>query len=187
MDRKIDTIADEAKQGDTESMRELIDRMYPLISSNIAKGGWRLEDRDDLLQDGRLEIICAVREFDPERKVPVLGYLKSRIKYLYLGRKRDPVVASLNVTYGEDDDEFINTLQSEEDILEDILDSESYDELKQAISELPTMQKHIITDLYFNGYSLSQTAEMYGIAYRTVVNTRAQALKNLRAYLRRED
>lgn len=180
MNNSFEKLFEKAGEGSIESLDEIIKRMYPLLSSRIAKGFWDPQEREDLLQEGRLEIIRAIKSFDPGKGVPLLGYLKKRIDYLYLNIKRPPAVFSLNVTFGEEGEEFIQLLESETDILEELVEVESITELRTAIEALPKMQNRVIIDLFYNDLSLSETAEINGIAYRTVVNTRAAALINLR-------
>jgi RNA polymerase sporulation-specific sigma factor len=183
MVKEVEQLADEARSGKMESLEELIDRMYPLLSSCIRKGGWNPQEREDLLQEGRLGLMEALKEYDPEKGVPVLGFLSSRLRYLYLGMKRPQAVMSLNESYGEDEDEFLDLLESDIDTLEDIVGAETISEVRKAVSSLPEVQQRVIVDLFYNGLSLSETAGVNGIAYRTVVNTRAAALKNLRNIL----
>lgn len=183
MNRSIDNLAEEARSGDMESLHELIKQMYPLLSSAIRKSFSDFQDRDDLLQDGNLELILALKDFDPGIGVPILGYLKSRIRYFYMNAKKPPETFSLNAPYGEEEDEFINFFESDTDILEEIIKAESIMELRRVIEALPDMQKRVIVDLFYNGLSLGETAKVNGIAYRTAVNTRSAALKNLRRAL----
>jgi RNA polymerase sigma factor (sigma-70 family) len=183
MYRSINNLAEEARSGDIESLEELIKRMYPLLSSGIRKSFSDFQDREDMLQDGNLELILALKDFDPGKGVPILGYLKSRIRYFYMNAKKPPEALSLNAPYGEEEDEFISFLESDTDILEEIIEAESIIELRRAIKALPDMQNRVIVDLFFNDLSLGETAEVNGIAYRTVVNTRSAALKNLRRAL----
>lgn len=183
MVKTIEQLADEVRAGKMESLEEIIDRMYPLLSSCIRKGCWNHQEREDLLQEGRLGLMEALREYDPEKGVPVLGFLSSRLRYLYLGMKRPQAMMSLNESYGDDEDEFLNLLESDTDILEEVLGAETINEVRIAVSTLPEVQKRVIVDLFYNDLSLSETASVNGIAYRTVVNTRATALKNLRNIL----
>lgn len=183
MVKAIEQLTDEARAGKMESLEELIDRMYPLLSSCIRKGGWNPQEREDLLQEGRLGLMEALNAYDPEKGVPVLGFLNSRLRYLYLGMKRPQAMMSLNESYGEDEDEFLDHLESDTDILEEIVGAETINEVRKAVSSLPEVQQRVIVDLFYNGLSLSEAARINGIAYRTVVNTRAAALRNLRNIL----
>lgn len=183
MIKTIDQLAHEARSGSMESLEELMDRIYPLLSSCIRKGGWNSQEREDLLQEGRLGLMEALKDYDPDKGVPVLGFLNSRIRYLYLGMKRPQAMMSLNESYGEDDDEYLEFLESDTDILEEIVGAESIREIRSAVAYLPQVQQRVIVDLFYNGLSLTEAAKINGIAYRTVVNTRTAALKNLRAKL----
>lgn len=181
--KEVEQLADEARAGKMESLEELINRMYPLLSSCIRKGGWNPQEKEDLLQEGRLGLMEALKVYDPEKGVPVLGFLNSRLRYLYLGMKRPQSMMSLNESYGEDEGEFLDLLESDTDILEEIVGAETINEVRKAVSCLPEVQQRVIVDLFYNGLSLSETARINGIAYRTVVNTRAAALRNLRSIL----
>lgn len=70
----LDDLARRAQAGDQQAREELIERMLPLVNS-IARG-YRTAglERADLVQEGCVGILRALRRFDPDRGVPFSIY-----------------------------------------------------------------------------------------------------------------
>jgi RNA polymerase sigma factor (sigma-70 family) len=70
----LDHLARRAQAGDLQAREELIVRMLPLVNS-IARG-YRTTglERADLVQEGCVGILRALRRFDPDRGVPFTAY-----------------------------------------------------------------------------------------------------------------
>jgi RNA polymerase primary sigma factor len=70
----LDELVRRAQAGDLQVREELIERMLPLVSS-IARG-YRTAglERADLVQEGCVGILRALRRFDPDRGVPFPAY-----------------------------------------------------------------------------------------------------------------
>ena len=71
---ELDNLARRARAGDQRAREELIERMLPLVNS-IARG-YRTAglERADLVQEGCVGILRALRRFDPDRGVPFSVY-----------------------------------------------------------------------------------------------------------------
>ena len=100
---------------------------------------------------------------------------------MYLDKHKIKIHTSLNKKLGDGEDEIIDLLVShDKDILESILDSQDADELGEALEDLTGRQKQIITLFYIERIPMTEIASKLGISYRTVVNTKTNALKKLK-------
>lgn len=175
-------LIDAALANDKDSIKELIDCLEPLIISSIRKYHYRQKDFDDLLQEGRLEILNCLKTYDRSKGVHFLGYAKTCLRYLYLNMNGEKKVLSLDYeTEGEDP--FISFLASEENLEEDFVLREEIRALRGAMEKLSAIERESIILFYLKGYSIGEIAEAKGLAYRTVVNNKTRGLKKLKSFL----
>lgn len=71
---------------DLTKANEILEDFKPLLLSLIHKYCFK-GDREDLLQEGREEILKSILDFDG--RVPFPGYLKSRLTFFYLNKMRE--------------------------------------------------------------------------------------------------
>ena len=83
----------------------------PLIISSIKKYYDRADIFEELVYDGKTEIMYAIMEYDASKKVPFNYYLKQRLRFFYLKKNPRRSVSSLNYT-NEDGDEVMNLIES---------------------------------------------------------------------------
>lgn len=182
MNKKIDDeMIERALKGSVEAKDTIIELLEPLIKSSISRYYFRAYLYDDLMQDGKLEILRCFEKFDPSQGVHFLGYVKTMLRYYYLNRNRDVECFSLDETNDEGLSQ-LELLQSEENIEEDYIESEINDELKLAMNKLTDIEKSVILDFYFNNLSLYEIADKRGIKYRTAVNNKTRAINKLKSY-----
>lgn len=175
-----------AKKGDVASKEKILNDLYPLIISSIKKYYNRIFDFDDILQEGRLVTLECIDKYDASKGTYFLGYVQTMLKYYYLDKHKQKLMISLNDKIGneEDDEEFIDLLVSDtEDALEILVRLEENKMLEDALSKLSIRQREIMIDFYYEGMTIDQIAEKFGIAYRTVVNTRIAALGKMKGQL----
>jgi len=180
MSEEISSLYRASKNQDQECIKELIKRLYPLISSSINKYYWGDEAFEDMVQEGRIMVIQCINSFNDEKNVPFLGYVKSRLKYLYLSLNKDTKEISLNECFGDEKEELINLISSQEDIEKEFIIKEEIKFLLTAIEELPSRQSQIIKDYYLNEMNITEIAKKYNLTYRTILNTKSNGLKKLR-------
>lgn len=182
----IQQLYKEAYLGDKESELLILERLKPLIISSIRKYNNDWNEYDDLIQEGREMVLICIKDYKPNINVPFLGYIKSRLKYLYLNKSKVKKELSLNETFGEDGEEYLELLESKEDILEDVLEKEIYTELHNVIQSLPKREKEVLYDFFFNNLTITQISKKYNITYRTVLNQKGIALKKLRERMKKD-
>ena len=172
-----------AREGDVKSVEGILEDLHPLIITSIKRYYYKTDLFDDLIQDGRLLILECIKNYDESKGVYFLGYVKSKLKYLYLNKhkeKRELLILNKKGNNNEDDD-FIDLLESgDNSILDQIIELEEGKTLRQAILKLPKRQRQVIISYFYQGLSIKEISDKYNIAYRTVVNVKAAALKKLR-------
>jgi len=171
-----------SRKGDIEAKEELILKLKPLILASIKRYYNKIEEYDDLVQEGYEVILEGIKEFDETRGAKFLGYIKLKLKYHYLNKyKKVENYCSLNAPIGDGELEVLDTIEGEEiDPLDNLLKLEIGEELRKAINSLTKRQKQIIIESYINGLSIGEIAKKLNISYRTVANTKTNAINNLK-------
>lgn len=168
-----------AKGGDLKAKEDLLSKLYPLVISSIRRYYKKKNDYEDLIQEGYEIILKCIEDYDPKRKVHLLGYIKTMLKYHYLNKHREKTALSLNEPL--EDGEMVDLVVGDEkDPLDMLVEREECTILKKSIETLTPRQKKVIIDFYIKNLSISEIAENMGISYRTVVNLKANGLKKLK-------
>lgn len=165
---------------------ELLMRLQPLIISSIKKYYNKTEDMEDLVQEGRLLVLQSIGDYREDYSVPYLGFIKSRLKYLYLGKNRNRRILSLNVQVGEDGEDHMDLLEDGFKLEEDYIRREQGSELLRMISRLPLRERQVVQGYYLENLSIGDISKRHGITYRTVVNTKRRALERMRKEMEEE-
>lgn len=168
-------------------MEEIIKSFTPCVIK-AAKGIYiRGQSEEDLIQIGQLSIIKAVNMFDVNKSKSFASYVKNSIirNFYYLIRSNIKAASccSLNSINGEGN-ELIDTIVSEENLEESILEKEEKAALKRAVAELPEKYREIIVWFYMENKTLEQYSKEKGIGYRTAKNRKKKALEKLKEMLK---
>ena len=172
-----------SKNGDKSSKESLLLKLDPLIISSIRRYYNNYSQQEDLVQEGYETILKCIADFDENRGVNFLGYVKVQLKFLYLNKHKEKRNTSLNETIGEDGVELIDLLKGEENLLEDYIEKELKKSLIEAVLKLTKRQREILILFYVEKISIGEIAKRLGISYRTVVNTKTRALELCQAQL----
>ncbi len=177
-----------ALEGDDESVEKLFDMLKPLILSVSSKFYFGDMDRDDLLQEGRLMILESLANFNRDKGVHFLGYIKSKLKYMYMNlNKEKNYEVSLNtrVELGEGSVELMDILEDESvDIEVDFLNKVDVENLRNSLGFLTSREYQVVNMYYLENMSMKDISRKLDLAYRTVVNTKVNAVEKLRKILR---
>ena len=170
-----------AKEGDCDAVADILDRLKPLLISSIRRYFNDYRQYDDLIQDGNLMVVESVNDFDPSKGVHFLGYIKSKLRFMYLNKHKIRVHSSLNKTIGEGSVEIVDLLVSEgKDIVQMLADDEDLNILKRAMDKLTKRQRQVIELYYIEGISMVDIARLLGLSYRTIINTKVVSLDKLK-------
>lgn len=174
-------MVEKAKAGDKKVLEEIIERLQPLLISSIRRYYNKPKEYEDLMQEGNLKIIESINDYDKDRGVNFLGYIKLNIKYLYLDKHKQRFHQSLNQEIGDGETEIMDLLVGEEvDFLEEIIRNEDRIELEKALDLLTPRQREIVNLFYGKNMSIGDIAHRLGVSYRTIVNTKTRALEKMR-------
>ena len=180
-------LVEKAKNGDRKAMEEIIEKLQPLLISSIRRYYNKPKEYEDLIQDGNIKIMESINDYDRDKAVYFLGYIKMNIKFLYLDKHKEKIHGSLNETLEGGQLERIDLLAGEDiDFLEDIIKKEEEIELENSFEILTPRQRRIVYLYYGKDMSIGQISSELGIAYRTVYNIKTRALKKLEKELKKE-
>ena len=150
---------------------KIIDKYKPLILSSISKYYFGCDFNEAYDFSIHVVIECIANYYPSKGSFG--SYLKSSLKFAFFneGVKDFDCV---DIT----DEKYSNFL----------LSSKNYDEIslmelnyiiKSKLKYLNDLQRNIIYDFYFNGYSTGDIAIMYGKSYQTIANNKSIALRKL--------
>lgn len=177
----------EAIQGDSKAIEELLVQLRPLVIAYSKRYGGRQGMDEDAFQEGMLEILEGLEDYDPHRKIPFLAYITTRIRYYYWNRRRrEKTCYYLEEKIGSDGTTtFMDNIEDTTcNIEEGCIKQEAYKKLKEAIEELTQCQKEIVIQYYFGHKTLKEIANKRGIHPISVAKTKGLALKKLKEYLK---
>lgn len=181
-----------AKGGDVVLKEKILERLYPLIISSIKHYYNRRKIFEDLIADGNLCILGCINDFNPQKGVYFLGFVKAQLKYLYLNKNRDRIHLSLNSKVGDAENtaEWIDLIPSDEEeqsdrIVREETVKDTIEGLETALSSLTDRQKEIVILFYVKRKSMQQIADSLEVSYRTIVNTKTRAIEKMRASMGR--
>lgn len=178
-------LIEEARKGSKEAMEEIINKLQPLIISSIRRYYNNVKEFEELIQEGNLMILESLKDYDFDKGVHFLGYIKSNLKYLYLNKHKIKIHLSLNEPLGDGELEMIDFLVSDaQPVLDILLEDEINLRLKEALEKLTERQREIIILYYVKNMSMDDIGNKLGISYRTVVNIKTKALENLRKLMK---
>ncbi|HHV47155.1 MAG TPA: sigma-70 family RNA polymerase sigma factor [Tissierellia bacterium] len=185
MYREIEKLYERAKEGDMSARETFLEKLAPLVAGSIRRYYNVKKDHEDLMQEGYEVILRCIKDYDPEKGVKLLGYIKAMLKYHYLNKHRERKTVSLNEPLKDmKDGELMDFLiGDEEDPLNIIIENEEYTALLKSLKTLTPRQKRVILDFYARNIPIGEIAKNMGISYRTAVNTKTNALRKLKSQM----
>lgn len=180
-------LVEEAKRGCSVAMETLIEKLHPLIYSTINRFR-RNREVEDLYQESCILLIEALRDFDEERGVPFLAFAKSRIHFgIYNLTRKDVFEQSLDQPQWEEDGQSLleGLVDMGPGVEELVARGELSKDLNRALKSLTDKQRDVIIGHYFKGKKLKDIAIDRGVHYKTVLQLKNRAIKEL--YGRLED
>jgi len=180
---EIDNLVKKAKAGEKQAKMKLLKSYKPLILTQIKKYYFEKQEMDDLISEGYEVILRGIDKFDFTKGVYFSGYINTILRYHYLDKlKYKKYVVSLDKNIGSSDGSIslIDTLKSKIDIEKEYLYKELNKELFRNIEKLTIRQKQIIVMFYLEKININDISNNLGISYRTVVNTKKNALEKLK-------
>ena len=162
MYKELNDLLEKAKSGDTSCAEEILSRVQGLIFNSIQRYYNNRNEYEDLIQEGNLVVLQAIKEFDESRGVHFLGYVKTMLKYTYLNKHNIKHHLSLNVAVGDNaETELMDMLESDEiSTLDNLLMMEEVSELKYALEKLTDRQREVIIAFYIERLSINDISKI---------------------------
>ncbi|KPU26399.1 hypothetical protein TR13x_10295 [Caloranaerobacter sp. TR13] len=187
MYNEINNLLDAAQKGDIAAKEILLFKLKPIVLSSIKRYFNKADLYDDLIQEGYEIILRALKDYDKDKGVHFLGYVKAMLKFHYLNNSRkNKEYISLNQMISSKDDSLeLIDLIADENLLQDevIIKNEETLNLLKALDKLTKRQKEVITMYYIQDVSLKEISKRLNISYRTAVNIKTSAIKKLRKFI----
>ncbi|HHV71861.1 MAG TPA: sigma-70 family RNA polymerase sigma factor [Clostridia bacterium] len=129
---------------------------------------------EDLIQEGYLALILALRKFEPERKIPLAGYLKAKVEQGIWGYCRREMSK--------------NEFSAEDKILEFFREGEKAGEENSGFWQdvfqlLSAKQRKALYLIYFADLSLEEVGKRLNCSRQAVYRLKSRALIKLREIL----
>jgi RNA polymerase sporulation-specific sigma factor len=181
---------DKAREKEVGAMEVVMEMLTPLVTSSAKRYFLGDMPYEDLMQEGYLIIAECVDQYDADRGIPFLGYVKTTLRFHFMDLGRKSVKEqcdSLNRSIQSADGEItlMDVIADEEASADGaMLHDEKMKTLAKGIKTLSPRELQVISLNYYVGLNMCEIAHELGIAYRTVVNTKVHALRKLEAYLR---
>lgn len=185
MHSKLEELVDLAKQGDIRAKKEVLDRVEGLIVNKIKRyGAYKSRlDYEDLLQDGKMVVLESIDNYDSDYGVYFLGFLKSKLRYLYLNKykSKDEGNLSLNFNSSDGSGELLSKIEDENSITGDKIEKEEMTrELQKALEALTDREREVIMLYYYYDLNMKEIAKKLNRSYRAVVNRKTRAMEKLK-------
>lgn len=143
-------------------------------------------DRDDLIQEGMLGLLSAIRHFDPERSVRFNTFaeycIRRRIFDAIKASKRDksiPLNTYVSLESPRFDEIYSPAASNLRDPEELIIANERAEELKYRLEGSLSGFEKTVLDLYLDGMSYSEMAETVGKSTKSIDNAVQRIKKKL--------
>ncbi|MDK2902964.1 MAG: hypothetical protein PWQ93_883 [Clostridiales bacterium] len=185
MDYQLKPLVERAKAGDNDAVVEILERVKPLMLSSISKCHSVIMDDDDLYQEAAIEVICSIKDFDDERNVPFLVFLKKRIFYRLKNLTRcERQSLSLDQPIGDGASTLADVIPDAGPSVENIVQTEQqHRHLCMAMTALTPKQRRVLKMHYLQGMSMADVSRKDGLHYQAVVKLKERALKNMRIFM----
>jgi RNA polymerase sporulation-specific sigma factor len=180
MHSDINYIIQESLKGDKIYQEILLKRLNPLIFKNIYKYYSPSNPlTEDLLQEGYIIILQALKNYDMNKNVHFLQYVKISLYYFYKNyfkqgiNNRTLSLEQLNKIGKELKSDSMEQLST-------IIIKEEKEALYKCMDELSEKERIILNLFYCRKFSIKEISDKLNLKYRAVINIKSNAVKKLR-------
>lgn len=177
-----------AKNGSREELLKILEQYKPFIFKTAATFNIKDHDLYDMVQIGYVTLINAVAKYKiGAHNFSSYAYnaIKNNFKYTARQNSKRTGEVSLNLPVSEPGlytlsyVEYIECIDSLENMEEDLIKAENIKELRRAVSKLPSEELELIIMVYYSKCSLKTYAEKKGLTYLQASRRRKKALEKL--------
>lgn len=182
---EIEACVIRAKTGSSEDLLKILEQYKPFIFKTAQQFNIRNHDMYDLLQIGYVALINAAMKYRTgSHTFSSYAYNAVKNEFKYTARQNSKFSNDLSLntpvnTEGNIDTEFINCIESSEDLQEDIIHFEKVKEVRSAVSRLPEDDMELVIMVYYSGISLKTYALKKNVSYFQAVRKKNKILEKL--------
>ncbi len=183
---RINNLVQQSKAGSLEASEELLSRLKPLILATIKRNYFGTGPNwEDLFQEASLSILEGARDYDEQRGIPFLAYIKTKLKFdIYNLCRSERTLGSRILDYNKDDQDPLDFVVDETaNPQEDLLTNEQTCAVEDALNILEPKHQEVIKLFFYQNISLKDIAVRMGISYKTAQRYKARALDTLAEFL----
>jgi RNA polymerase sigma factor (sigma-70 family) len=186
---EIETCVIGAKNGNKEDLLKVLNQYKPFIFKTARNFNIKNYDIYDLEQIGYMALINALSKYRTGScTFSTYAYESIKNAYRYTARQnaKHEKELSLNAAINPYNisTEYINCIDSLENLEENILNSEEASEMRRAVSNLPPQDMELVLMLYYKGISLKDYATQKGITYYQASKQKAVVLNKLQNHFK---
>ncbi len=183
-----------ASEGDFSAEEELVTRYTRLVRMCARPFFLAGGDSDDLIQEGMMGLLSAVRKYDPERKASFKTYAEICIRNRILDaiksaerNKNRPLNDYVPLQSPQLDETFTTVAYDIRDPEEYVIANESAEEIKDRLYGSLSRFERTVLDCYLSGMSYSEMAAYVGKPVKSVDNAVQRIRKKLTQQIKTGD
>jgi RNA polymerase sigma factor (sigma-70 family) len=184
---EIESNVIKAKNGDSECLTALLLQFKPYVFKVAKSFNIKNFDEYDLVQIGYIALIKAVEKYKSGSNSfssYVYTTIKNAMKYTARSNQKHQNTLSINASIdGNTTKEFLELLQSDENLEAQFMEHERISEIQRLISELKPDEFELIFFVYYNNFSLTDYAAKKDVSYSKIVRKKNYILDKLGSML----
>lgn len=186
---EIETCVTGAKNGNKDDLLKILNQYKPFIFKTARKFNIKNYDIYDLEQIGYMAVINALAKYNAGScTFSTYAYESIKNAFRYTARQNSKHEKNVSLNSAIDpfnmSTEYINCINSSENLEEDILNSEEALEMRRAVSNLPPQEMELILMVYYKGLSLKDYAEKKGLTYYQASKKKELVLNKLQNHFK---
>jgi len=160
-----------------EDMRKICEQFKPLVKKYA---GIHRKSVPDAESEAWLALIQAMHTYNPDFKVPLAGYLESRVKYGLLNLWRKEMKRKQMEYQG---DKALEYVAAPNDPQAELIYKEMIERMLAVLQQLPQRQLLVLIHIFVYGRKLEYIAQVLGITAQAVYQLKKRALSRLKSRL----
>ncbi|MCM1992249.1 RNA polymerase sigma factor [Oceanirhabdus seepicola] len=178
MPQSDNQLVEEIISGNESAMEVLVKRHYDMVYSFICRYVGEYNIACDLTQDTFIKVMKNIGKYNHKH-----GEFRSWILKIAVNTSKDYFKSSAYKQRNQSDDVDNCHLKSSDDVIHLLDKKQERKEIKQAVDELPTLQREAIILKYFHDLKIREISKMTGEKEATIKSRIFSGIKNLKKRL----